>query len=110
MDPFTLTFMFLFGAATLAYFWDEIKEWAVSAIRSIINGIDQAINVVSDGTAYLSRQAGKIYKRVEVYSLNTYSQVTKQHIRELLVPEDDVPEEVREQLKRNQKLKVGIVN
>lgn len=105
-----LVFAFLFGAlagATVAYFWDDIKEWASNAIRSILRRINQALNAVSDAIIYLSKQAGRIYKKIAFYSREIYSGVMRKHERAEEISSYDIPEEMLEQLNTRTEVLLG---
>ncbi|TAF05895.1 MAG: hypothetical protein EAZ77_13285 [Nostocales cyanobacterium] len=94
---------FLAGAA-VGYFWDEIKEWASRMLGYILDAVNIAIELTSDATVYLVKKGARFYKRIEVFVRNRYSNMTTLKYREEEVAE--VPAEVEEQFKRNDKVKV----
>ncbi|PSB56470.1 hypothetical protein [Chamaesiphon polymorphus] len=109
MDPITITLVSWFvGAltgATVTAFWDDIKSWFVSAIKSILDSINRAVEITSDATTYLLKEGGRFYKRVEVYvrNINTEKTVVKYQVEEV----SSVPKEIEDQFKNKTKLKIS---
>jgi hypothetical protein len=94
----------VFAGFTVGYLWDEIKEWASRMLGYILDSINIAIELTSDATVYLVKQGARFYKRIEVYVRNRNSGVTTLKYKEEEVAE--VPAEVEDQFRRNDKIKV----
>ena len=95
-DPISWAIIgFVVGALT-ATFWDEIREWATRGLQAILVTLVLAATVISDSVVYLVRQGSRIYKKLEVFSRNIYTNVTKRH--EKMEEVSSVPAEFDEQL------------
>ncbi len=91
---------------TIGYFWDEIKAWAIRAIEYIIAQINRAITAISDAIVYLVKSGQRVYKRVEIFSRNIFTKVTKCLSDQEEVNINDLPEELKNQLDYDEKLKL----
>ena len=113
MEPITWIVViggtFLLGAA-VGYFWDNIKTWLTRVTKNLLDAIDKAIDVLSDAMVFLVREGKRFYKRVEIYVRNKINKSTGKN-RGILyeqeeIAEFDIPEDLKEQLDKQEKLQI----
>ena len=103
-DPISWAIIgFAVGALT-ATFWDDIRDWATRALQAILNLLDLAVTVMSDTVVYLVKQGTRVYKKIEVFSRNIYSNATKRH--EKMEEVSSVPAEFEKQLQTKSQIKL----
>jgi hypothetical protein len=106
IDPISWMIIgFLVGGA-VGYFWDEIKEWATRVLGYILDAINYALEVTSDAITYLVQEGTRVYKRVEVYVRNVRTGGTRLEYRQEQISSYDIPDDLKAQLDRKQKLKL----
>lgn len=85
-------------AGTLIYiFREELKEWASEAIKRILDEINKAIYIASQGIVYLVKQGRRYFKEVRTYlkqrQANKYEVLkTRESIALEDIPEDIINE------------------
>jgi hypothetical protein len=97
-----------FGAGfAVGYFWDDIKAWVIRAIKYIIDQINRAINAIADAIVSLVKVGQRVYRRVEVFTMNIFSKAIKRFSEQEEVLLDDIPEDLRRELEYKAELMIG---
>jgi hypothetical protein len=106
IDPISWIIIAVAAAAITTTFWDEIKEWAGYILEGIIDAINEAVEVASDGIVYLVKKGNRIYRRIEVYVRNVNSGETRLETRQEEIADSDIPEDILADLQKQQKTKL----
>lgn len=88
-------------------FADEIKEWARETARRIINAIDRMLYTVGDAVANLIYEGRKYIREVKVWLFNEETQQYEIQTERQVVPESEVPPEIKDKLQRKRKIKIS---
>lgn len=98
---------FLFGVAVGHFFWKQIKEWASLVLNPILDSINKVVEVWSDAVVYLIKEGtGRVVKRMEVGTQNIFTDEVKTKYVEEKVSNSEIPDEIKDQLQKNAKLKL----
>ncbi|MEM6399048.1 MAG: hypothetical protein AAF757_02290 [Cyanobacteria bacterium P01_D01_bin.116] len=88
-------------------FADEIKEWARETVRRIINAIDSILYTVGDALANLIYEGRKYIREVKVWLFNEETEQYEIQTERQVVPDSEVPPEIKENLQRKRKIKIS---
>lgn len=106
IDPISwIVIGFVIGGA-FGYFWDDIKAWASQMLGYILDAINEAIEVTSDGITWLVKEGTHVYKRVEVFVRNIRTGGTRREYRQEEIYRSDIPDDLNAQLDRKMQLKL----
>jgi len=106
IDPISWLIIAAVAVTVAVEFWDEIKAWASQVLGRILDAINDAIEVASDGIVYLVKEGTRIYKRIEVFVRNVRSGGTRVEYRQEEISKYDIPDEILADLDKKQKLKL----
>ncbi|MBW4497986.1 MAG: hypothetical protein KME26_33980 [Oscillatoria princeps RMCB-10] len=96
-----------FGAGlAIGYFWDEIVAWAERVVGAILDAINYAIEVTSDAIVKLVKEGYRYYRVAEAYVMDIRTGKTRIESRREEMPENQIPEEIKEQLRNKRQLKL----
>lgn len=90
-------------------FADEIKEWAKQTVRRIINAIDKILYTVGDAVANLIYEGRKYIREVKVWLFNEKTGQYEIQTERQVVPDSEVPPEIKEKLQRKRKMKISAI-
>jgi hypothetical protein len=77
--------------AAVTYFWDEIKAWANQAMNKILDGLNLAILLISEGIVYFVEEGGILYKLLKVYIQNVHTRQTEVITTRQPISRDQIP-------------------
>ncbi|TAF02451.1 MAG: hypothetical protein EAZ78_15190 [Oscillatoriales cyanobacterium] len=91
----------------VGYFWDDIKAWVIRTIEYIIDQINRAINAIANAIVSLVKVGQRVYRRVEVFTMNIFTKATKRFSEQEQVAYDDIPQEIKDELEDKAEAMLG---
>jgi acylphosphatase/transcriptional regulator with XRE-family HTH domain len=104
--PYAMTWLIVGLVDNAVTFWNSIKEWATHIARSLLNGIDWLVEVLSDGIVSLIKEGSKYYKEIVFYSLNIMTRDISRRMFKEEIKKYEIPQNIREKINNDKEIRM----